>query len=208
MILYCVRHGETTFNAGGRIQGQFNSELSAVGRQQCAAVARALGELPIEAVYSSPLARSLETAQVLADVLHVEVKTDPRLMEINAGIFQGLQWDEIAAKYPSDAVRWKSQDPDFRIPGGESRRDVMHRAGEALGAIREASFRHVAIISHGGFLSAAIKVLVQIPAELNPFSFDNGSISKLAWDDRARVKLLSLNQVDHLHGLRHGGEDL
>ena len=89
---------------------------------------------------------------------------------------------------------------------GESRRDVMQRAGDAFQAIREAGHRQVAIVAHGGLLSAAFKVLLEIPARLNPFSLDNGSISKLAWD--REVKLLSLNAIDHLHGLRHGGMDL
>ncbi len=66
MILYCVRHGETVFNAAGRIQGQTNSELSDLGRRQCELVAQALAAEPIEAVYSSPLKRALEGAQCLA----------------------------------------------------------------------------------------------------------------------------------------------
>jgi len=206
MILYCVRHGETTFNSGGRIQGQLNTELSPVGRQQCAAVAEALAQQPIEAVFSSPLARALETARAVAAGLGLEVQTDPQLMEINAGVFQGLVWDEISQKYPAEAARWKSQDPEFRIPGGESRHDLMRRAQEAFGMIRETGHRQVAVVAHGGLLSAAFKALLEIPARLNPFSLDNGSISKLAWEDR--IKLLTLNQVDHLHGLRHGGEDL
>ena len=206
MILYCVRHGETTYNATRRIQGQTDSELSAIGWQQCAAVAEALARQKIEAVYSSPLRRALESARLVAESLRLEVQIDPRLMEINAGIFQGLSWEEIEQKHPAEAARWKTQDPEFRIPGGESRWDVMQRAADAFRAIREAGHRQVAIVAHGGLLSAAFKVLLEIPARLNPFSLDNGSISKLAWD--REVKLLSLNAIDHLHGLHHGGMDL
>ncbi len=58
MILYCVRHGETVFNAAGRIQGQTDSELSPLGLRQCQAVAAVFAQQPIEAIYSSPLRRA------------------------------------------------------------------------------------------------------------------------------------------------------
>jgi broad specificity phosphatase PhoE len=203
MILYCVRHGETVANAAGRIQGQSDTCLSPLGQRQSQAVAAALGELPIEAVYASPLRRAVDSAQCVADRLHLGMRVDGRLMEINAGIFQGLSWPQIEARYPREARRWKAQDPDFRIPGGESRRDVMRRADEALREIHAAGHTQAIIVAHGGLLSAAFKVLLNIPAERNPFSLENGSISKIAWD--RDVKLLWLNQTHHLQGA-HGGD--
>jgi broad specificity phosphatase PhoE len=71
-------------------------------------VAEALARQKIEAVYSSPLRRALESAQLLAETLGQEVQIDPRLMEINAGIFQEHTWEEIEQKYPAEAARWKS----------------------------------------------------------------------------------------------------
>ena len=206
MILYCVRHGETEFNAVGRIQGQADSRLSELGKRQCEAIAQRLATQPIEAVYSSTLRRAIDSAQCIAQRLGLEVRIDPRLMEINAGIFQQLVWEQIEQRHPVEAAAWKSQDPDYRIPNGESRGDVMVRARAALEAIREASHRQAVIVAHGGLLSAALKVLLEIPAKLNPFSFYNGSISKLQWD--GQVKLLTLNQIDHLRGLEGGGGDL
>src|SRR5688572_13452490 len=136
MILYCVRHGESAFNAEGRIQGQTNVPLSELGRRQSQAVAAALGRLPIEAVFSSPLERALETARPVAEALGLTVRIDERLMEINAGIFQGKVWNEIQAAHPREAQRWLAHDPDFVIPGGESRRSLMTRGRAALEAIR------------------------------------------------------------------------
>ena len=129
MKLFCVRHGETVFNLEGRIQGQLNSHLSPLGQRQCAAVADALAGEPIEAIIASPLERALESARCLSDKLRLPVQTDPRLMEINAGIFQGHTWAEINEKFPQEADLWRSQDPDFRIPQGESapRRDAAGR---------------------------------------------------------------------------------
>ena len=82
------------------------------------------------------------------------------------------------------------------IPGGESRRALMIRGLAALESIREGAFHRVAVISHGGILAGALKALLRIPAELNPFSLYNASISRLAWNDR--IKLITLNELDHL----------
>jgi probable phosphoglycerate mutase len=206
MNLYCVRHGETTFNKSHRIQGQLDSELSALGRRQCEAVAEVLGCMPCDAVISSPLRRAQETAQYLADKLKLELKFEPRLMEINAGIFQGHSWHELDEKFPQEAARWKSHDPDYQIPGGESRRQLMVRTGDAFRAIREAGYAHVIVVAHGGSLSAALKSLLEVPAQRSPFELGNGSISRIEWNKE--FKLLTLNETAHLHGLESSGGDL
>jgi len=127
-------------------------------------------------------------------------------MEIHAGIFQGLDWADIQVRYPREAAAWRTQDPDFRIPEGESRRDLMARMGTALREIRKAPHRQVVIVAHGGSLSAGLKVLLEIPAQRNPFNLGNGSISTLVWEHD--VKLITLNLTDHLHGALGGGGDL
>lgn len=196
MLLYCVRHGESTYNVEGRLQGQSDTRLSPLGQKHAAAVAATLGKLPIEAVYASPLSRARETAQPLADALGLPVECDERLKEINIGVFQGALASELSDRFPEEAARWRSQDPDYRIPGGESRRDLMLRAEAALRAIHESGHRQVAVVAHGGVLAAALKTLLQVPAERNPFMLYNGSISMLEWD--GQVKLMTLNQTDHL----------
>jgi broad specificity phosphatase PhoE len=131
MILYLVRHGESLFNAERRIQGQSDVELSPLGHRQTDAVAAELANLPINAIFASPLRRAMETAEPIAARLKLPIQTDNRLKEINAGMFQGLHWDEIEHLHPAEAVHWKAQQPDFVIPGGESRRQLMSRARAA-----------------------------------------------------------------------------
>lgn len=196
MLLYCVRHGESTYNVEGRLQGQSDTRLSPLGQKHAAAVATTLGKLPIEAVYASPLSRARETAHPLADALGLPVHCDDRLKEINIGVFQGTLAAELSDRFPQEAARWRSQDPDYRIPGGESRRDLMLRAEAAFREIHESGLRQVAVVAHGGVLAAALKALLQVPAERNPFMLYNGSISMLEWD--GQVKLMTLNQTDHL----------
>lgn len=197
MILYCVRHGESTYNVEGRLQGQSDEpRLSPLGLRHAQALAASLAQLPLDAIYASPLARAMETARPLADSLKLPIVADDRLKEINIGIFQGLLAAEIGDVHPQETARWRSADADYRIPGGESRRELMQRAEAALMDIREAGHRQVAIIAHGGVLAAALKALLKVPAESNPFMLYNGSISRLEWD--AHIKLMTLNQTDHL----------
>lgn len=196
MILYCVRHGESVYNIEGRLQGQSNPRLSPLGQRQAEALADALGELPIDAIYASPLARAFDTAQPTARRLNLPISCDERLMEINLGIFQGLTPGEAGLAHPREAASWAAHDPDYRLPGGESRRELMHRASAAFNAIRQAAQRHVLVVSHGGLLAAVLKALLGVPAERNPFSLYNASLSMLRWD--SQPQLLTLNQTDHL----------
>ncbi len=196
MIFYLIRHGESLYNAEGRIQGQSDVALSPFGLRQAQAIADAFDDAPLDAVFASPLQRAMQTAEPIAAKFGLAIRPDDRLMEIHAGIFQGLLWAEIEARFPDAARPWREQHPDFVIPGGESRRSLMVRGRAALESIREMPLGRVAVVSHGGILAAGLKSILQIPAELNPFSLYNASISKLAWTDR--VKLLTLNQLDHL----------
>jgi 2,3-bisphosphoglycerate-dependent phosphoglycerate mutase len=196
MILYCVRHGESCYNAQGRIQGQSNTPLSPLGLLQAQAVSDALRTLDIDAIYCSPLERARQTAQPLADALQLDVRSDPRLMEIHVGIFQDRLHAEIAEVYPQETARWRSSEADYRIPGGESRRDLMVRAAAAFEAIRAAGHKRVVIVSHGGTFASAFKALLGISAERNPFSLYNASISQVHW--ARQFKLLTLNDTRHL----------
>ena len=199
MILYCLRHGETTHNAEGRIQGQSDrAVLSDLGRRQSDEAARALAGRPIEAIYSSPLRRALETALLIARPHGLEVRSDPRLMEINAGIFQDKLRSEVNRLYPQEIAHWNGDDSDYIIPGGESRRQLARRGCEAFEAIRRARHREAVVVAHGRMLTFTFKSLVGIPDDQPPYSLHNGSISTLVLHDDGRTELVSLDRVDHL----------
>lgn len=178
--------------------------LSELGIRQGEAVAAALAELPIEAIYASPLRRAMQTAQPLAEALKLEIRTDPRLMEVHAGVFQDQLRSDIERLYPDEMARWRSGDPDFPLPGGETRRNLMRRGREVFEEICRADHHRVAVVAHGGLLVAALKALLEIPAQRHPFLLHNGSISQLEITD-GQVKLLSLNQIDHLRNVGFAG---
>jgi broad specificity phosphatase PhoE len=208
MLLYLVRHGESTYNAEGRIQGQADVPLSELGRRQSEAVAEALRAQPVDAVYSSPLRRALETARLIAAPHNLLVRTDARLAELNVGVFQDRLRSELAETHPTELARWLDGDEDFAIPGGESRRQLAERGCAALRAIAAAGDSSAVVVTHGGLLSATLRSLLDLPQALPPFSLHNGGISRLSVDAQGRLTLLALNETEHLKcvGFFPGGE--
>jgi len=205
MWLHCVRHGESIHNAEGRIQGQLDVPLSEFGRRQGEAIAAALAELPIDAIYASPLQRALETAQIVARRLNLPIRIDPRLQEINVGIFQGRLRSEVAELYPEAFARWTAADPDFVVPGGESRRALEERGCAAFRDIASAGHEHVAIIAHGRLLAITLGALVPIPASPAAPSLENASITTVRRAADGRWTLTDYNRVDHLRGIGLSG---
>ncbi len=198
MKLYLIRHGESTYNAEGRIQGQSDVPLSELGRRQSRAVAEAMADVPADAVYSSPLQRALAVAKDIAAEHGLPVRTDPKLKEICVGVFQDRLRSELEAEYPDDLARWLSGDEDFAIPGGESRRQLADRGCEAIRLIAANGHRTAVVVAHGGVLVATLRRLIDLPRPLSPFSLRNCSITKLTADGQGRFCLESLDEVEHL----------
>ncbi|MBV8152371.1 MAG: histidine phosphatase family protein [Candidatus Eremiobacteraeota bacterium] len=138
MIALVTRHGETTWNVAGRYQGRRESELSDLGKRQAAALADALAEFRprIERIVSSPLVRCTATAQSVADRLDVAVETDPRLIEIGHGDWEGRLREEIMRDDPRGWYLWKNEPTKIVFSEGDSVQAVAERwrsfAGEPL----------------------------------------------------------------------------
>ncbi len=165
--LLLVRHGQTAWNLEGRYQGQADPPLNAQGRAQAEALAhrlRAAGEHPT-AIYTSPLRRARATAQALAQALGAPLRTEPRLMEIHLGAWQGILAAEIARRWPQAFQRWEHTPWEVRPPGGETLREVQQRVEAALHAIlRRHPGETVLLVAHRLPL-AFIKIRLQ---GLNP----------------------------------------
>jgi broad specificity phosphatase PhoE len=147
------------------------------------------------------LRRALETAQCIAGPHDLTVQTDARLMELNAGLFEGQLRDQLAATCPVELARWLGGDEDFAIPGGESRRQLMERGCEAFRSIAAAGHGEVVIVTHGGLLSVTLRALLNMAEPLPPFSIPNGSITRLAVDGQGTFSLVALNEINHLQGV-------
>ncbi|GAB6164556.1 hypothetical protein JCM19992_05560 [Thermostilla marina] len=206
MLIYCVRHGESTYNAEGRVQGQSDVPLSELGRRQGRAVADALADVGLEAIYASPLKRAYETAEFLAQRTGLPIRVDARLKEVNAGVFQDRLRTELQALYPEIYARWVSGDPDFVIPEGESRRQLADRGEAAFRDIFRCGLNKVAVVAHGRLLVVTLKRLLGEHENAVPSALQNGSISVFAYDPESdHFSAVDVDRVDHLEGVGLSG---
>jgi probable phosphoglycerate mutase len=158
--LHFIRHGETDWNTGHRVQGHTDVPLSTRGEEQARELAERLAGWPIEAIFSSDLRRALDTARPLADRLGLEVRIDPILRERNFGAFEGLHDSEVEAQLDDADAFWR--DPDTRPDGGESRRELWERVGGFLDRLlADPPADEIAIVSHGGTIRLAAAYLAQ-----------------------------------------------
>lgn len=182
--LLAIRHGETAWNSDGRYQGQTDVVLNATGHAQAAWVARALARERLHAVYSSDLARAVQTARILAAQARVPLRLDADLREQHFGVFQGLLASEIQERWPDDHRRWLRREPDFGPPGGETRRAFSDRCvGAVLRLARGHPGQTVAIVCHGGVLDCLYRAAHGLPLDApRKWALDNAGISRLRFD--------------------------
>ncbi len=151
--LCLVRHGETAWNAEGRVQGQFDIPLNATGLAQARAVAEALAGESFGAIYASDLARVRQTAAPAAGRLGIEVRLERALRERHYGIFERLTYVEARERFPAEYARFRDKDPDFDFVTGEGLGAFAARALACVSALVE---RHagesVLVFTHGGVL--------------------------------------------------------
>jgi 2,3-bisphosphoglycerate-dependent phosphoglycerate mutase len=199
--LCLVRHGETDWNAGKRIQGQIDIPLSAVGHAQARATGNALRDEGFAALYSSDLLRARQTAEAAAHLAHLPLHAEPGLRERHYGIFQGLTYAEAEARHPADYVRHQARDPRFAPAGGESLLDFSARLAAAFDAIvRRHPGAAVAIFTHGGVLDIACRQASGRPLDApRDFAIPNCGINWIEVADGCWT-LLSWAERGHLTG--------
>ncbi len=149
-----VRHGETDDNAADRFQGQLDTRLNDRGREQSRALARSLAGEGLRALYSSPLLRARETAEIVGAQLGLEPVFDDRLMEANTGDWTGQLYADVTAAAPDEFRAWRSADRSFRFPGGESVAEQAERVAAALVDVRGAGALPALVVTHGGAIRA------------------------------------------------------
>ncbi len=202
-LLYLIRHARSTWNAEGRMQGQADPPLDEVGRAQAQALAEHLKDESFHAVYSSPLARARETAEILiaSHAVQPPLIYDDRLMERHLGEWTGLTGDEARDRFPENGGDdWRVNGP----PAGESQAVLLGRAAEVMGSILAAHLdQAVAVVSHGGTLNVYLAHLLGIPPEKPVgFRFGNTGVARLSVRGE-QVNLLSLGEACYLEGMRN-----
>jgi probable phosphoglycerate mutase len=159
-----LRHGQSTWNADGRWQGQADPPLSSLGEQQARDAARGLVAGQFSRIVASNLRRAHQTAEILAEALRLPVEVDPDLREIDVGDWQGLTRAEINERAPGALADW-SEGRSESTPGGESRTHRTDRARAALlrAAAASAPGDRVLLVSHGALIRNLDRAMGLVP---------------------------------------------
>jgi broad specificity phosphatase PhoE len=152
-LAYLARHGESDWNVANRFQGVIDRPLTEHGRKQAQELAEELAGKALDAVYTSPLRRALDTAAVVAARLGVEPVVDAGLREIDVGGWAGLSRAEVESRFPEAFDRWLGGGDGWE--GGETYGQMSARV---LATVERIACAHtggrVLLVSHGGPIRA------------------------------------------------------
>jgi glucosyl-3-phosphoglycerate phosphatase len=198
--LVLVRHGESVWNAEGRIQGQRCAGLSEVGHAQAKTTGRALAEaLPAATVVVSDLERCQQTAAPLLEELGVEPTVDARLRERSFGAWEGRLRSEVAEEDVARVVRWRAGEDVIGEIGGETARMLTERVGptlrELLAGVPDGGV--TIAVTHGGPVWHGTHLLLGLPLGTLG-TVDNASVTELVSWHGDDVVLHRWNETAHL----------
>jgi len=206
MKIALVRHGQTDWNREEVFRGRVDIALNDVGIRQAEAVALRFKGMELEAIYSSPLKRALQTAKIIASLHNMKVEVDQNLSDMHFGDWQGLSLKEVKEKegYADLYKIWYDTPHLFKPPGGESLDEVMARASASLEKISKHT-GVVCIISH----RVVIKLLLLLALGLDSSSFwrikqDPCGISIIEHEG-GKFILTLLNDTCHLRDVQDAG---
>lgn len=167
MKLLLIRHGETDWNIEKRIQGSTDIPLNENGHTQAITLANTLSlrPVPISALYTSPLTRAAQTAQVIADRLSLPCQKITDLREIEFGLWEGLRWDEVKARFPEEFAIWYKNRRDTHPPKGESYLDLLKRLVPALKELilKNKDKGDLAAVTHSACIMSFLSQLYNTP---------------------------------------------
>jgi broad specificity phosphatase PhoE len=211
--LYIVRHGESTGNLAGTLQGnRVDEPLSPRGVRQAEALAARLAPEPLETVFSSPMIRARQTAAILAAPHGLEIALDADLVEFDWGLWCGRPLNApLEKEVAAIRARWRAGELDAAPDGGESPLRAQARANRFLDRLRPHAAASTLVVSHGRFDRILMATLLQRPlSRMDEIRQRNGSLSRFDWDGRDVAVPVLLDDVGHLpEGLRSlaGGSD-
>lgn len=162
--VYLIRHGETEWNVARRIQGQTDSPLTPLGVNQAHQAGKRLARLGITHIISSDLGRTRQTASMIAEYCDVEPVFDPRLRELNMGIFEQRFVDSLTEEEEQQRMQLLNGNPLGRIPQGESLTELAKRMKSALDAcIHLPQGSRPLLVSHGIALGSLLGSVIGLP---------------------------------------------
>jgi probable phosphoglycerate mutase len=199
--IIAIRHGQTAWNASGRIQGQLDIALDDTGLWQARRLALALADSGIAALYSSDLQRALQTAQAVAASTGLAITAERGLRERGFGVFEGETYAAVEQRWPDEALRWRHRDPDFGAPGGETLAAFYARS---VACATRLAARHpgeaIALVAHGGVLDCLYRAAARCGLQAaRTWQLANASINRLLYSAEG-FTLVGWGDTLHLEG--------
>jgi len=200
--LILARHGETMWNVEKVFRGRADVNLDKVGIKQAELLGKYLSNWELEAIYSSPVKRALNTANIVARYQKVAVRIAEGLIDFDFGEWQSLPEQEVKRLYPAILNEWHNSPDKVKMPGGESLEDVRRRAVEVVNDVLSRHQGNVLLVSH----RVVIKVLICYMLGLDNSHFRNinqdvGGITLFDYAD-GRFVLIRHNDTSHLRELK------
>lgn len=194
--LYLVRHGETDWNAQRRVQGGTDIPLNVVGRAQAETTGRLLARREWDGIFASPLSRAFETASIISQQVGLSTPgIVPEIVERNYGEAEGLNWQEIEARFPDGMA----------VPGRETHEEVAERAIPALIELaRQHPQSALIVVSHGGVIRSVLNAVA--PGDSHGM-ITNGSVHSFEYIDDS-LELITFDDPIDVQSLECATEDL
>lgn len=199
--VYLIRHAEAAGNKSATFQGHTDADITENGYRQLRQLSERCKELELQAVYSSPLKRAMETAKAVNLYHQLPIQIHEGLKEINGGVFEGKLWSELPMLFPEACSLWMERPYDFVADEGESMRQVYDRMRTAIAEIVEGNAgKTIAIVSHGCAIRNFLCYASGYPIErIDDIQWcDNTAISHLEFCGGDSPRIVHLNDAAHL----------
>jgi alpha-ribazole phosphatase len=204
---YLLRHGETEYHAQQRLLGRLDIGLNERGREQARRVVEFFRGLKLDAVYSSPLKRCLETAAPVAEDQGLSIQIMEGLMEVDMGEWDGRTFEELFREEGELVGKWMRNPSSVAIPGGEDFGAVRDRV---MSSVREITSRHpgdqrVLVVTHGGPIRGILCEALGMELDgMFRIQIDLASISAVKYFDGGIPETAMVTLVNETYHLRRG----
>lgn len=198
--IYIIRHAEAEGNLYRRIHGHYDSSLTDMGHRQVSALEKRFEPVRIDAVYSSNLKRTVQTAMAICKPKDLPLHVTADLREINMGIWEDLCWGEVEDEFPDQLSYYNSSPDKWEIEGGESFFHLQSRIVSAVFRIAaENDGCTVAVVTHGGAIRALLGYILNVqPFNISSIQYCDNTAVALLNIDGGRMTLEYMNDNSHL----------
>ncbi|MEO0281781.1 MAG: histidine phosphatase family protein [candidate division WOR-3 bacterium] len=163
MFIYLVRHGESEGNRDNKFRGRVDFPLTEIGERQATELREFLKDFEFERIISSPLKRSLQTAQPIADFKKIQIEKDESFNNISLGPWEDLTKEYVEKNFPKEWEIWKKTPEYLDVDGMEKLDDVMERSLKRTKEIVENSKGNILIVTHRAVLKPLVAGILGIP---------------------------------------------